>query len=323
MNSTRLVAVSTISLLIFAFLLLFIFENYVQSISPEAKALDAFDKAMLSDEHRKIFILGSSYVGRINATLLQTYLQSHGDTEYSVYNLARSSDLPMMRLKEIDAIIAMKPYMVVYGVGFRDFEKPAQTRPQNILPNIQEELTKRMSLDHLTVYLNHRGLGNPQITTLKFFQMIYGDLERAYNQETPFYPAHSKDPFYRKIKTDDELQKEILKVEPFRGIGNTENIEAMNNIIKRFHENKIKVILFSTPYSKYYLNTITSVEKANFLSILDALHMKFGIPAHIILDKYIRYKMWTDNTHVSLGSIGNLYTYDIGKMVIREIESAL
>jgi hypothetical protein len=316
------VAVSIVSLLVLAFILLYSLESYIYSVSPEAKASAEFDKTILTDNHRKIFVLGSSYVGRINASLLQEYLDAHGEHGYSVYNLARSNDLPKARLKEIDKIISMKPDLVVYGVGFRDFEKQTQNRPQNILPNIQEELTKHLSLDQFVGYLNQHGLGNPQVATLKLFQMTYGGLERAYKQDTPFYPAHSTDGFYRKIRTDSQLQKDLLKTESFRGVGDAENIDALKEIIKRFQDNKIKFILFSTPYSKYYLNTIPSTEKHNFLSLFEGFHEKFGVPTYVMLDKYSSYKIWTDNTHVSLSSAGNLYTYDIGKMVTKEIQSA-
>lgn len=321
MDSVRLIAVSTVLVVVLAFALLFVFLNYVATVKPDGIPESAFAKIVSLDNNKKIFILGSSYVGRINASLLQNYLYSHG-AKYSVYNLARSSDLPKLRLQEIDAIIAMKPNIVVYGVGFRDFEKLTQTRPENILPNIQEALSKQMSLDNLVVYMNHHGLGNPQVSTLKFFQMIYGETEQAYVNDTPFYPAHSKADFYRKIKTDDQLHKEILKVVPFRGIGNTEDFQAMEKILDKFSRNKIKVILFSTPYSIHFLDTISSRDKRAYVSIMEGLHKKFNIPTYIMLDKYARYKIWTDSTHVSLDSVGNLFTFDIGKLVIKEISSA-
>ena len=322
MDSVRLIAVSTVLIVVLAFALLFVFLNFVATAKPDGIPESDFARTVSLDDNKKIFILGSSYVGRINASLLQNYLYSHG-YKYSVYNLARSSDLPKLRLQEIDTIIAMKPDIVVYGVGFRDFEKLAQTRPENILPNIQEVLTKQMSLDKLVVYLNHHGLGNPQVSTLKLLQMIYGETERAYANDTPFYPAHSKADFYRKIKTNDQLQKEILKLATFRGISNTEDFQAMEKILDKFSRNNIKVILFSTPYSIYFLDTISSVDKRAYVSILEDLHKKFNVPTYVMLDKYARYKIWTDSTHVSLDSVGNLFTFDIGKMVIKVISSAI
>ena len=68
----------------------------------------------------KILLLGSSHVGQVNATHVNTLI-SEKIPNSVVYNLAEAANTPSKRLSSIDEILELKPSVVVYGVAYRDF----------------------------------------------------------------------------------------------------------------------------------------------------------------------------------------------------------
>ena len=69
---------------------------------------------------KNIILLGSSQIGTLNMDYINQQV-SDFDKEYKIYNLSISSDSPSRRIHHIDKITLMNPEIIVYGLGYRDF----------------------------------------------------------------------------------------------------------------------------------------------------------------------------------------------------------
>lgn len=92
------------------------FDNY-RTVSVEEFE---FYTKISNDEKKQIFIVGSSQVTGVNATLIEEQVKGK-DPEFSVYNLGKSADRPSTRIKTFEHIIESQPEIIVYGIGHRDF----------------------------------------------------------------------------------------------------------------------------------------------------------------------------------------------------------
>ena len=67
--------------------------------------------------NNKIFLLGTSYVGAINADHVQNVLDENG---FSTSVLNPTNKLISQTVEIVDDIISNNPKLIVYGIGFRD-----------------------------------------------------------------------------------------------------------------------------------------------------------------------------------------------------------
>ena len=75
-----------------------------------------------------------------------------------------------------------------------------------------------------------------------------------------------------RLSQSDELEK--IKPEYVGKINSIEknsNLHALNNIIKKLEEKDIKVIIFVTPHSKFYLDKYPELQRNVFQDILDEI----------------------------------------------------
>ena len=100
-----------------------------------------------------------------------------------------------------------------------------------------------------------------------------------------------------------------------------QEIVALKEIIKKFQENEIKIIVFSTPHNDYYLDSLGQVEIQNFELILSMIRDEFNIPVYELHQKYVNDDIWYDNSHVALGNEDITYNLDIGQIILEETKN--
>ena len=270
-------------------------------------------------EKKKIFLIGSSQVHRLNATHIEDEI-SQTEDGYTVFNLARDDDKPEKRIDELEKIIYAKPVIVVYGVTFRDFiisdeqkteeQFLAVTKPENkfadpedffkesssyLINNFCIECNELFNLDYFK---------NPQKTTLDILYKVISKQEGVPETgldlpNTPFRNYHGwmylvNDEWFIE-KTYQELVDDHAAFETYANKEiNTTNLE---NIIIKLKKNNVKVVLFSVPLPNYYLERINDDDIEKFESVLDEISNNNDVNVYHLYDKYADLNVWNDIRH--------------------------
>jgi hypothetical protein len=326
------VSISILIAFLIAFSFLFIF------LKNNSQDLSKWENEFYSqnfDDSRKIFILGSSHTGHLNATSIENYLSIHFK-DHRVYNLSITGDRPSQRLGTIDQLISAKPDLVIYGVGFRDFENIAfentnelnSNMMETILPNPIEFLKQTISLHLLTGY-DFNFLQSPKGITFKFIHDILVPSDsstKLFVENMPFFHPEPRD---IKINVLNSTPEYFMKVKQaihisFTGIKSPEknmDVFALNKILTKLRENNIKVIIFTTPYYKTYFDMLPNSYESVFDSIIDDIDKQNNVKNYLLHKKYTNYtNIWTDFNHVALNQNVNIYNEDIAEIILNEIE---
>jgi len=225
-------------------------------------------------------------------------------------------------------------------------------RDNKRLPNIQD-LYSKISLDGeffevLSVF------DNPKFTTLKFIQvsiqkLLYGTTIEKKQTNTLFDNEQNLDqnpndfevsklyltqkqswdfqnPKFRTVASEELIHQLIIK-----GGGtefysdaviekNSAQENSLRRIIELFQQNNIKVVLFTTPVHKAYLDSFHSELTREFVDLLEQISNEYGISVYYLHDRYSGLEIWRDNQHVIWGD--TLYTDDIAEIIWKEIEFA-
>lgn len=271
---------------------------------------------------KKVFILGSSHVYALNTTIIQNTIAQHG-LEYTVYNLGQGSDDPEARLRTIDYIISQKPDIVIYGIGFRDFESSGRStleKPNTVLPEpprLSEVITPLEERLDLSI------LKNPKFAMIRTINdltrspdkiLAEDNLPRVY-PNTPFFPYYVKatisaDPSYlERTETIDKLG-EILPYEK------NLNVKAFKQILKKLEENNIKTIVFTTPHTKSWLAHQSDHQKQTFYSILEHISSEFDFHIYYLHNKHTEMDIWENHNHLVVSQKTNFYSEEIASMIV-------
>jgi len=294
---------------------------------------DLFYSQHFDPHKKKIYLIGSSQVHRLNATYIEKYI-SQIYQDYEVYNLGIPGDKPSKRINSLKEIIDTKPAMILYGIAFRDLQGSVQNqiqitdvigavKPVDILPepwNLLYEIIPNKTI------IDFSNFDNPQITTLKLFKILQNP--NTISQITPDLP---NTPFYKykpenfEIKNfKSPMKKDYEKRERF--ISNQTRLSdpeviAMKSIISTLKENNIQVILFSVPYPKISLYKLDDTDIEIFTSTLEEISDEFDVKVYHFYDKYADLNIWADPIHVSMNQKSIIYSSDMAKIILDEIKS--
>ena len=340
-NSNSKITLSVLSVLLFSFLLVIFFMNTYGSSMEDNKTV--FYHQEFNTNEKKIFLIGSSQVGQLNEKFIQNLIFD-SESNYKIYNLSYGLDSPVQRLTYINDIISAKPENVVYGIGFRDFAKgiwvPPALRPdsqkENILPepetyfqNIERSVGSFLNLDY-------ENLEYPQAITRNILHKItsspsdYQTMEYGATSTKPFWPSFD---YLGTISTDDELRDLYANrceendrrcsssYESIDPAEENKNLIALKEIIKKLKGNDIEVIIYSTPHSKYFLDSMRESDKQIFDTFLSIISDEFDIPVYRLHDRYINEQIWYDNSHVALGNNKISHNADIGQIILDELKN--
>jgi len=306
-----------------------------------------FNSQNFDPNKKKIYLIGASQVGRLNATYIDEYI-SRTNTNFEVYNLSINTDVPIKRINLLQEIIDSKPVMVVYGITFRDFlgelpntdyalrdfigEPPQDPitdvigadKPTSILPDPGKFFYNWMDDQTMIDFSN---FDNSQETILNLFGLI-----PEQNMTSKFKPASHDTPFIhnRKMMTpilDEEgmnkSYRDFLNAGiTFNGFEEGKDIDevTLKKIITTLKKNNIEVILFSTPFPRVYLDKIDNSDIEIFESLLEEVADEFDVIVYHLYDKYADMNIWTDVRHISMKKTANIFSSDMAKIISNEIK---
>ena len=295
-----------------------------QTVDEKSKNLQKkFFEQKMNHDKKFIYILGSSHIQSLNTTLINSEIQkTHQD--YVVYVLGLPADSPNERLKNIEPILSTSPKIIFYGISMRDFQK---TEDGNDIDYMQLPKPKKIISDFFNIKLSKdlEFLENPKFQTLKFMTIFL----RGEKIEQPFQPYPNSLmvilPSYTEIKNDEQLKKDSISkgehVISFGDIDSNQNIIALKEIIKLSERNGIKVVIFTTPMSHYYLDVVPSSTKNKFFEILSSINEYHDVNIHYLDEKFSYLPIWTDSTHVAVNEKSSIYSDDITKIILDELDS--
>lgn len=327
-------------LIAFSILVIVLYPNYEKApdlntetvLSPSK--LDAAQKKFYSQyfdpNEKKIFIVGSSFVVALDSIYIDEYLLKNNQN-YHTYNLAITDDQPIKRLNTIDMIINAKPKIVVYGIGVRDFLDQNKTKelPLNErFPDPHAIFTGLfLSLEN---YFNYDldFLKSPRLGITKIIGNA-GDVlpERSkpvlHPLNHPLYFFIDSKLYDTRIATDVQLQSQRqIPYVPYDldPPDRNKNLIALKKTIHELRKNDINVVVFVTPYNKYHIDQITNYETESFNSILQNISSESNITIYSLYDKYSDLPIWRDIDHITGNKTGTIYSEDIAKIILKEIE---
>lgn len=269
------------------------------------------------DTHKqKIFLLGSSHVAQLNVTLINEKISSQ-NTQYDVYNLAYVSDRPKLRYETISKIISSKPELVLYGISYRDFSS-MDSEQTSILP-VPKPLLSIFKITETQI--------NPKLVTL--------ELIRQSLKDTGLFPSKSgidipKTPFYlyydyvTDIETPDELEQRKESSDAHRIHIEPKEINEQSKYFKKniqqLLDNNIRVIIFTTPLHRIYLDIIPNEEKTKFSEILDETINELDVDFYNLTNKYDNLDIWTDDDHIAYNRKAMKFTEDIIQIIETKLD---
>lgn len=286
-------------------------------------------------EQKKIFLIGSSHIGRINATLVENNISTiHKD--YKIYNLGIGADTPSSRINHLQKTIESKPVLVVYGVTFLDLKKSDEDQPEitdviqinkpdEVLPEpwviLYDWVPNKTKIDF-------SNLDNQQKITLNILNMLTNqsssNITSADLTNTPFFKHSNRTTI---INDEDFLKKNLqnrIKLDNiFTGYESNVydlNTKDLEKIILELKKNNIKVILLSTPLSRVYLDTINDSDIEIFKNTLQKISKKYNIPIHHFYDRYSDMNVWSDISHVAINKDAEIFSNDIANIILDEID---
>jgi len=303
----------------------------LNSVEPQLVSLDFQKRFYFQDfdpKIKKIFIIGSSEAHRLNATYIENYISEQVEN-YKVYNIAVHSDTPQRRIASLDFILSSEPYMVVYGTGTRDYEllRPtakANTLPQNALPSPPEILDLTSEVENIVPY-DFTKIQSPKIHVLRFIRDSL-DLrtpevtEDMLKTNTPFMKYKNS---YYSVATAKELEL-IYQQNIWAGIkepNSDKSVTSLNQIISKLKENNIKTVIVTNPSPKYELEFIGNHDIEIFEQTLENISNENSINLHFLHKKYADLLIFQGGNHVTLNKIGLIYSEDVAKIILKEIES--
>jgi len=297
---------------------------------------DSFYSQDFEPNKKKIYLIGSSQVHRLNASYIEKYI-SQTEEDYEIYNLGVPDDEIIKRIDTLQEIIDTKPVMVVYGITFRDLQSPlekqisttdviAPGKPEDILPDPEKFFLNWIPPKNIIDFSN---FNNPQITTLKLFKILTKPNSiKEIKPDSYHTPFHKYPPFADEILGEKMLkqgyQRKVLEGTMFTGygIGGTElEVNTLKKIITMLKENNIEVVLFNIPYPKFYLDNVDNSDIEIFTSTLDEISNEFDVNVYHFYDKYADLKIWNNINHVSTSKKSIIFSQDLAEIILLEIKS--
>jgi hypothetical protein len=269
----------------------------------------------------KIFIIGSSQIKSLNTTHIHNYLHQNGHY-YDVYNFGKAANTPNENLDLLTPILNNNPEFVVYGISYRDFMEKDSTS------NFLRETIRLLNFDLISTHYDF--LKNPKFSTLSLIKNnIFQIKDVSEPKKKLFFPypnstfTISKDNM--NIKNEQELKNHFLvHGATFKNLGDfTSNSKIMNFIefINTLQKNNVKIILFTTPQHSNYINAMPDLSKNEFKELLIFLSNNLNTTIYSFDEKYVDNSIWNDPTHIAINQTGIIYSNDIGRIILENLES--
>lgn len=265
-----------------------------------------------------VFIIGSSQVGSINATYVNQIVKDIKN-DVIVYNLAVVGDKPEIRMHTLEKILSVKPDLIFYGISSRDFGYPVIE--DSILPEPKLLVNKILEDKNSDFFLQ-----NPKIKTLEVIKSVLSKIGifsnnaelTDFNENTPFF-KYSEELAETNILND--LGGESTIPQKWNSeFSSNRDWQQFTKIIESTQQKKIKLVLFTTPQSKLFFDTLSQEQEESFELILQELKNRYNIKIYDLTHKYEYMNIWNDLTHVAFNRDGIIFSDDISRFILNEIE---
>jgi len=302
-------------------------KNHEEAIG-QSNYVEIQEKFFLKDfeiNKKKIFIIGSSYTQALNTTQIDSKIKPQCQ-RCQVYNLSIQGDNIEKRSKIIDSIIAAKPEMVIYGISEGDFANSINSEfniSNSILPDIQYIISTEINPSQYFSFLEIPE--SPKDKTWNIIRQINKDE----SNNTRFNPFPNT-PFLKILKastiTVSELELKNLRtnIQSFGSINEPEKNSTLKNLkhmIRNFQENDIKISLFIVPHHDYLISTESKEFKKSFNMIKADLENSTEINIYPRIESYSEMQIWHDLNHIAVNNQTLIYSEDISKIILKELNN--
>ncbi len=335
MINTNFKTILTVSLAVpFAFFIVFLFVNlYANQYDLNTLSEKKFYQH-LDPNQKKIFLLGSSQVGRLNVTYINQVISDTGYKDYVVYDVGKSNDYPKKRLDVVDEMVEAKPSIVIYGVGYRDFGYIMQLKPpisttvtsQEQCENFEKNTKllpdpKQLFEQLMPSSFEYPSLDDPKDVALNFLkQNKISQVSINYtNPLSPFYVPNAET---NQIMSDEKMIDTIRQYCYYKDFEeeNTERL-SIKQIIDKLEQNHIRVILYVVPYDKFSLENIPVSEKKSFNFTVSSIVHDYNLHVYSFENKYSHIRMWQWPGEVATLPDSINYSQDVSNIILKEIQS--
>lgn len=306
----------------------FLYINWEPRLNPNTVEQFYFQDFPLNE--KKIYLIGSSYVGTLNETRIQQNLMKY-DKNIRLYNLAIPGDRLDKRLDSLSMILHSNPDIVVIGIDPAAFDllvPQTQTRISDIGSDLHNFFLKtaKPTNDLLTEPFDF--LENPRLVTAKTISNLKNQFLGM--QETESEQLFVNKPFFvitrdlTVIRSDYELKSRQQSLSPWQ-IENKLNektiqqILVLKKIVEKLTKNNIKVILYVPPYHPYFHETVPPLLQDQFNQIMSDISNDLNVEIYSLYHKYGDLNIWYDLTHIAINSKGIIYSDDISKIIAHEL----
>jgi DNA repair photolyase len=128
-----------------------------------------------------------------------------------------------------------------------------------------------------------------------------------------------------KIKDRDSIKRQVLNSINSPStlkipLENNQQVESLKKIIEKFQDNGIKVVIFITPLTEEYTKNLSDSTKKKFKKIIFEIEEQFSLKIYDLTNKYSELDVWHDLDHIAYNEKSMIYTKDLGKIIIFEID---
>ena len=280
-----------------------------------------------NSEEKSVFLFGSSMVAQLNVTKIDRMVSQFND-EYTVYNVAYNGDTPNKRILFIGEFISLKPKMVFYGISYQTFvpswdEMVEMKEKESFLPNPKLAFKELINSNNLKF-----GPFNPKITSLGAIRDVLSftglfPSSSANKINLPNAPFSYFAEYQRIIHTDSANLERYTSIEEIKNVKisveDNKKIENFKTIIKKLHDNDIEVVILIAPLHETFLSHVPKSEHTKLYRIIDEIANEFNLDVYDLQNKYADLPIWMDVTHVAYNENSMIYSEDVAKKIISEI----
>ena len=270
--------------------------------------------------NNKIFLLGTSYVGAINADHVQNVLDENG---FSTSVLNPTNKLISQTVEIVDDIISNNPKLIVYGIGFRDigftdygFCKLSQIPSYNLSkyalqPDVSDTPDKE-KVSYTDIFSQ-----NPKHATLDVLENILGKQKILYLNKQHIDKKNIELNVFEANKIDhiDNLNKNDPSSYCMKFDVRDKELDSLDIMFAKFYENDINVITFIPPFTAAYLNKLEPTLKLDLISNIKLISKKYNFEFYDLSSEFKNENIFSNHSHVAKDPNSLIYTERIASLI--------
>jgi len=168
---------------------------------------------------------------------------------------------------------------------------------------------------------------NPKETTLSFIRSSFSDSEFFPSKRDRFQleqaPFSFFDEYQTKIDSDANLQKITSSFVANRVNQDPsitkEQINYLRDIVKLTQEKEIEFVVIILPQQEYFLDLVPERDEILFYNSLNEIKNEFNIVVYDLSRNYENLNIWQDHNHVAFNPASKIFSDDIYKIILSEL----